>query len=105
MNDDNPFRRLPSVNQILQVTAMIDLEQHHAHDVIVEAIRAELTEIRARLTQGESRNGDCTPESVAVNVEHRLDREQRPRLRSVINATGIVLHTNLGRAPIAEEAA
>ena len=84
---------------------MIDLEQRHAHDLIVEAIRSELTEIRARLTQGESANGDCTPESVAANVEARLAREQRPRLRCVINATGIVLHTNLGRAPVAEEAA
>jgi L-seryl-tRNA(Ser) seleniumtransferase len=105
MNDANPLRRLPSVTQILQVSAMIDLEQRHAHDIIVDAIRAELTEFRTQLSQGESANGDCTPEAVAANVEQRLAREHRPHLRSVINATGIVLHTNLGRAPIAEEAA
>src|SRR5207253_3598418 len=40
-----------------------------------------------------------------VNIEKRLHRESQPRLRGVINATGIVLHTNLGRAPMAEEAA
>jgi L-seryl-tRNA(Ser) seleniumtransferase len=42
---------------------------------------------------------------VAVAVAERLGRETLPKLRSVINATGIVLHTNLGRAPVAEEAA
>jgi L-seryl-tRNA(Ser) seleniumtransferase len=50
-------------------------------------------------------NGDCDPEAVAADVAQRLERESQPRLRSVINATGIILHTNLGRAPIAEEAA
>jgi L-seryl-tRNA(Ser) seleniumtransferase len=105
MNDDNPFRRLPAVNQILQVPAMIDLAWRYAHDTIVDAIRTELDEERARLTQGQSLNGDCTAESIAGNVERRLRREHQPRLRPVINATGIVLHTNLGRAPMAEEAA
>src|ERR1019366_6764443 len=103
--DDNPLRRLPSVNQILQIPAMLDLEPRYAHDVIVESIRAELAEARFLLAHGQSLNGDCTPEMIAASVERRLERGMRPLLRSVINATGITLHTNLGRAPIAEEAA
>jgi L-seryl-tRNA(Ser) seleniumtransferase len=102
---NNPFRDLPAVNDVLQMPCIAALEGEHAHNVIVEAIRAELAETRARLAQGQSLNGVCTPESVAANIEKRLSYECRPRLRSVINATGIVLHTNLGRAPIAEEAA
>jgi L-seryl-tRNA(Ser) seleniumtransferase len=102
---DNPYRNLPAVNDILQVPRIAALEQQHAHEVIVEAIRVELAETRALLAQGQSLNGECTPETVAANVEQRLQHDLRPRLRSVINATGIVLHTNLGRAPIAEEAA
>ncbi len=42
---------------------------------------------------------------MAVRVARRLERESRPRLRPVVNATGVVLHTNLGRAPMAEAAA
>ena len=104
-NSDNPFRNLPAVNDILQAPGIMALEHRHAHDVIVAAIRDELAEIRSQLGQGQSLNGELSVEMVAAHVEARLTRDLRPRLRSVINATGIVLHTNLGRAPIAEEAA
>src|SRR5215468_6634390 len=100
---DNPFRNLPAVNDVLQAPGLIALQERHAHDAIVEAIRAELADVRARLAQG--LNGACTLDSIAINVEQRLNRDVQPRLQTVINATGIVLHTNLGRAPIAEEAA
>jgi L-seryl-tRNA(Ser) seleniumtransferase len=105
MNDDNPFRNLPAVNDILQVPSVAALEQCHAHESIVAAIRSELTAMRIELSQSRALNGECTPESLAAKIEQRLTRDLRPRLRCVINATGIVLHTNLGRAPIAEEAA
>ena len=60
---DNPFRNLPAVNDILQAPAIAALEPHYAHDMIVEAIRAELADVRAQLAQG--LNGECTPESLA----------------------------------------
>jgi L-seryl-tRNA(Ser) seleniumtransferase len=100
---DNPFRSLPAVNDVLQVPRVAALEPQYAHDVIVDAIRAELAEARGKLAQGDQSNG--TLDSIAASVEKRLSRDMQPRLRTVINATGIVLHTNLGRAPIAEEAA
>src|SRR5437667_1674940 len=81
------------------------LAPHHSHDLIVAAIRRELNELRQRLGQREQVDGQVNAESVAAKVVERLGRELRPKLRVVINATGIVLHTNLGRAPIAEEAA
>src|SRR5262249_22133060 len=77
----------------------------HAHDVIVAAIRAELAELRQRIGRGESIDGRADIEAVAARVVQRLGEELRPKLRAVINATGIVLHTNLGRAPVAEAAA
>src|SRR5262249_43971865 len=70
----------------------------------VAAVRAELDGLRDRLKRGEA-DGLADLEAVAARVVERLGREHRPRLRLVINATGIVLHTNLGRAPVAEEAA
>jgi L-seryl-tRNA(Ser) seleniumtransferase len=64
-----------------------------------------LADLRLRLGQGEGVDGQASADFVAARVVERLGRELRPKLRPVINATGIVLHTNLGRAPIAEEAA
>src|SRR5436309_15901810 len=81
------------------------LAPQHSHELIVTAIRQELTELRQRLGQGEQVDGEGSAELVAARVVERLGRELKPKLRPVINATGIVLHTNLGRAPIAEEAA
>src|SRR5205807_10313141 len=74
-------------------------------ELITAAVRRELDEVRSRLSAGESPNGEATVEMLAELVRTRLERELRPKLRSVINASGIILHTNLGRAPIAEEAA
>jgi L-seryl-tRNA(Ser) seleniumtransferase len=102
---DNPYRNLPSVNDVLAAAAVQALAASHAHDAIVTAIRAELGELRNRLGRGELIDGRASAEVVAGRVAERLGREYRPKLRGVINATGIVLHTNLGRAPIAEEAA
>jgi L-seryl-tRNA(Ser) seleniumtransferase len=102
---DNPYRNLPSVNDILETPPIRELGKDHAHDLIVAAIRRELELLRQRLTQGETVDGKANTASVAARVVERLGQELRPKLRAVINATGIVLHTNLGRAPIAEEAA
>jgi L-seryl-tRNA(Ser) seleniumtransferase len=102
---DNPFRDLPAVNDILDAPPVRALSALHAHDVIIAAIRAELEELRRGLAGGESMDGRMDVGSVAARVAECLERESQAKLRAVINATGIVLHTNLGRAPIAEEAA
>jgi L-seryl-tRNA(Ser) seleniumtransferase len=101
----NPFRNLPSVNDVLECEPARVLAASHAHAAIVEAIRQELTELRRLLSEGERADGGSDPQRVAERVAQRLEQEHQPRLRRVINATGIVLHTNLGRAPVAEEAA
>jgi L-seryl-tRNA(Ser) seleniumtransferase len=98
----NPFRALPAVNDVLQDPAVQALAQGHAHERIADAVRQELTTLRGRLAQGVELDGQISAESVAVAVANRLSRESAPKLRTVINATGIILHTNLGRAPLAE---
>lgn len=102
---ENPFRKLPSVTQVLQAEALARLTVVHAHEQIVIAVRAELDAVRARLARGEMLDGEIAAEVLAQRAAARLDAEQKPRLRRVINATGIVLHTNLGRAPLASTAA
>lgn len=61
--------------------------------------------LRERLQAGESLDGAMAADAVAAAALKRIERQERSHLRSVINATGIVLHTNLGRAPVAEAAA
>jgi L-seryl-tRNA(Ser) seleniumtransferase len=101
----NPYRNLPAVNELLDVDTIRDLNRLHSHEQIVTAIRAELTEAREQMSLGLSMNGEISTEGLAQRVVSRLSRETQAKLRSVINATGIVLHTNLGRAPVAESAA
>ncbi len=102
---DNPLRSLPKVHDVLQAPALAGPLGEHAHDLVVAAVREELDALRKRVAQGEPPDGQVTADAVAVRAAARLSRDFRPKLRAVINATGIVLHTNLGRAPIAEEAA
>ncbi len=102
---ENPFRNLPSVHDVLQAPAIQALCQTHAHPLIVSTIRQELAQLRERVSRGEAVDGKAQAEVVAGRVAERLNQELRAKLRPVINATGIILHTNLGRAPIAEEAA
>src|SRR5262249_37006295 len=101
----NPYRDLPAVNDVLDTDIVRDLSRAHSHEMIVTLIRAELDAARQKLSHGAVTNGSISAETVGRSVADRLSRETRPKLRSVINATGIVLHTNLGRAPIAEAAA
>src|SRR4051812_33264413 len=97
----NPFRSLPAVNDVLACEAVHALAGRHARAQIVAAVRAELDELRRRLGRGEGVDGSADAEAVAARAARRLEREDRPKLVRIINATGVVLHTNLGRAPLA----
>jgi L-seryl-tRNA(Ser) seleniumtransferase len=102
---DNPLRQLPAVNQILDDPAIQAIRGQHAHEVLVAAVRAELDGARESLRNGAGADGPVSREAIAHRAILRVEAEAAPKLRTVINATGIVLHTNLGRSPIAEEAA
>src|SRR4051812_24090788 len=96
---DNPFRKLPAVSRLLDSPALIGARPTHPPDVITAAARAELDDLRAKLAAGESVDGLADPDAVAARVLARLDADAAPQFRAVINATGVVLHTNLGRSP------
>ena len=98
----NPFRRLPSVATLLGHPALADARGRHPHDAVATAVRAELDYLRGRLATGEA---PIDPDALAAQAAARLDADALPRLRPVINGTGVVLHTNLGRAPLHEDAA
>jgi L-seryl-tRNA(Ser) seleniumtransferase len=103
--NESPYRNLPSVSDVLATAEVQALSSDHSHEWIVAAVRDELAVLREQIRQGVVLDGRNGIETVAAGVVSRVRREARPKLRTVINATGIVLHTNLGRSPIAEEAA
>jgi L-seryl-tRNA(Ser) seleniumtransferase len=101
----NPLRNLPSVTHVLDAPAVVALRAEYGHDRTVEAVRATLAKLRDNVRTAGIADGECDVAAVAERVAAHLRESVRPKLRPVINATGIVLHTNLGRAPIAEVAA
>jgi L-seryl-tRNA(Ser) seleniumtransferase len=89
------LRELPAVDQVL--AALSHLEGRFPRRLIVEEVRRVLEKMREEIRGG--RNGASV--SIEKRVERNLAKLEAPSLRRVINATGVVLHTNLGRAPLA----
>ena len=89
---DDPRRSLPSVDTALTGAGIAELLDSHPRGQVVDAVRAAIDARR--------RNGGGV-DGLAEDVARRV----RPSLRRVINATGVILHTNLGRAPLAPQAA
>ncbi len=102
---NNPLRDLPSVNEVLDAPTLRARAPDFSRARVVGAVRAELAEVRRELKIRPGPNGLPNAEALAARAVARLEAEGRPVLRPVINATGVVLHTNLGRAPMAEAAA
>jgi L-seryl-tRNA(Ser) seleniumtransferase len=94
------LRQLPSVDEVLASEAGLRLEARHGRTVVTRAARRAVAEARRRLLSGEQKIAAVGQAA----LEEALAEEARPGLRRVINATGVVLHTNLGRAPLAEAA-
>jgi L-seryl-tRNA(Ser) seleniumtransferase len=88
------YQALPSVDQVL--SRLEPLRARFPHRMIVGEIRRVLEEARAAI-----RSGAAAPSDVESRVTRALERLEAPSLRRVINATGVILHTNLGRAPVA----
>ncbi|MCL5046060.1 MAG: L-seryl-tRNA(Sec) selenium transferase [Actinobacteria bacterium] len=102
MNESHDvLRHLPSVDRLLKEKAAEQLAKQYPRDLVVQALRDALEDARS-----EMRAGAPLPEVGALleTATQRLEGAFRPSLRPVINATGVIIHTNLGRAPLSEEA-
>lgn len=111
------LRRLPAIGQLLETEEMGELVRRYNHAIVSEAAGEVVQELREHiLAAGETKNNKephpghvisgqvVEPEHIIGLIRERVRDKMRPHLRKVINATGIVLHTNLGRAVLAKEA-
>ncbi len=98
------LRKIPSVDEILSRPEVGDLLKAHPRNVVVEAIRRGLGRLREELLRKEELplSGDAlfSLENLYPLFKKEIDLQIQPRLRRVINATGVVIHTNLGRSPL-----
>lgn len=101
MFDLTQLRLLPSVDELLHTPAGQQLIARFSHPLTVQAIRASLTQARSDIRAG----ARCASHAqLLAAAKTALEAEQQPHLRSVINATGVIINTNLGRAPLSREA-
>jgi L-seryl-tRNA(Ser) seleniumtransferase len=101
MSVQKELRNLPSVDALLTGPDVQAWVEHYGRELVVDTIRATLDDIRQAV-----RSGELCPavETIVSTVGTRLRKVVQPTLRPVINATGVVIHTNLGRAPLCEAA-
>lgn len=100
------FRKLPSVDEVTHDPAVGSLAASYGHDSVVDAARVVLSRLRQEITSGllDEASLKLALSGLAGAVENQLRQSLSYSLRRVINATGVILHTNLGRAPLGEAA-
>lgn len=97
----NKLSQLPAVDRLLAEPRLVELAERHGRAIATAAVRAELAAVRSA-----AKDGGAVPEPAALlaAIAARIEQAARPQLRRVFNLTGTVLHTNLGRAALPEEA-
>ena len=98
---EDELRKLPSVDRLLQDEAVARLAERWGHELTVPFVRETLDAARQAI-----RGGEAAPPlaALASTIGARLAACLRPTLHPVVNATGVIVHTNLGRAPLSAEA-
>src|SRR5262245_59836167 len=106
---ENVLRHLPSIDQLLRRGGLRDLIAVAGRDTVRDRLREVIAEIRREIvdTNGAA-SASADSEKLTSEIERRLnarfDLRRQSRTQRVINATGVVLHTNLGRAPLSRRA-
>ena len=100
------YRRLPAVDELLRLPDVAGLAEREGHAAVAEAARSVLGRVREEIAAGRlnAAGVDLAISGLAEAVGRQLRQALQFSLRSVINAAGVVLHTNLGRAPLGSAA-
>jgi L-seryl-tRNA(Ser) seleniumtransferase len=104
-NQQSVFRQIPAVDQLLLRPAIVSWIECTSREFVVSEIQKLLQRIRDTIRSGGGGSGvDINPAHLETVLVENLQRRLRPNLRMVINASGVILHTNLGRAPLSSAA-
>ncbi len=102
MEGDNKLRSIPAVDRLLAVAATDTEMNAYPRELVTACLRQAAAQAREALRHGYEQ--EINPEALVAEAKTMLIKHNRPSLRQVINATGVVLHTNLGRAPLGNRA-
>jgi L-seryl-tRNA(Ser) seleniumtransferase len=100
----NVLKSIPSVSELLESAPLKGLSGRLSRNVVVSEVRTFLDRLRTEIQESAAERHIPTPAELAEKIAEWILAEEQPPLRPVINATGVLLHTGLGRAPLAEEA-
>ncbi len=98
------YRQLPSVDELIRASELADLVAREGRKPVTDAARSVIDHLRTEINAGrlDSQALNAAMEQIANTVERQLHEATGFSLRPVINATGVILHTNLGRAPLSD---
>lgn len=100
----NIFRNIPSVNQLLESPQLKKIVENVNHQFVADGVRTFIDELKEKINTAADEIDIPSPTEMADKIADWLYVEHRDYLRPVINGTGIILHTGLGRAPLAKSA-
>lgn len=104
MDKNMLYRSIPKVDLLLEREDIQKMIEHYSRDTVMEAIHAETDKLRKFIGQCEDESrAHAQIDLLTSNIEMTVAAIHRPNMQMVINATGTILHTNLGRAPISPE--
>ena len=102
MDTQERLRRIPKVDALLQTADIGALTTQYPRELVVDAIRVVLQRLRAEMLRQETpESGDA---AIAEQTRREIERRQGRHLKRVINGTGIIVHTNLGRSNLSQAA-
>lgn len=98
--DQTKLRQLPGVDVIIKQQEIASLTSKYGHELVIQITRQIIDDIRSEILKGKKVPGI---QQICEEVLNLTDKLTTPSLKKVINATGIIIHTNLGRAPLGEK--
>ena len=107
-NRNEQLRKIPKIDKIMETELVKELEKQYGHERVRTAVRESVELLRQEISGSKALEGFgkwaeassvAYTEYILRNTKKKLFREEQKRMQRVINATGVILHTNLGRAP------
>ena len=107
MSDSVSLRLIPAVDQVCTDPAIEALFQEYSRELVVDEIRLQLDDLRGAASSGglDQQELETRIESLPASLRDSIEERMEPSLRRVINATGVIIHTNIGRAPVSRSIA